>query len=80
MYQVSPWLIAVVAVCFILFFVFIISRLIKTHKTQAYTGKEELIGARVEVRTTLNRKAPFFSKVNSGMRFLKKDVSRPVKK
>ena len=53
MFQVSPWLIAVVAICFALFFAFIISRLVKVHRLQPTTGREGLIGASATVREAL---------------------------
>jgi membrane-bound serine protease (ClpP class) len=60
MYQVSLWLIITVAVCFILFFAFIISRLVKAHQSQATTGQEELIGANAIVKVALNPEGMVF--------------------
>ena len=50
---VNPWLIGVVTTVFVAFFLFVIQRVIKTHRHQATTGWEELIGKPARVMTPL---------------------------
>ena len=44
MFQVSPWLIAVVVIIVVLVFAFVINRIVIAHRHQATTGREELVG------------------------------------
>ena len=44
LFQVSPWLIAVITILFVAFFLFVIQRVIRAHRGQASTGWEELVG------------------------------------
>ena len=44
LFQVNPWLIATVVIVITLVFVFVISRIIRAHRRQASTGREELVG------------------------------------
>ncbi len=53
LFQVNPWLIAIVAIIITAVFVFVISRVIKAHHRQASTGWEELIGKPALVKTAL---------------------------
>ena len=53
LFQVSPWLIAPVVIIIAGFFAFAISRIIRTHRRQAFTGREELIGKPAVVKVTL---------------------------
>jgi len=53
LFQVSPWLIATVSIIIAGFFAFVISRIIRTHRRQASTGREELIGKTAVVKVTL---------------------------
>ena len=53
MFQVSPWLIAAVVIIIAAFFAFAISRIIRTHRRQASTGREELIGKTALVKVAL---------------------------
>ena len=59
-FQVDPWLIAIVAICIIAFFVFVINRGIRAHRRQASAGREDLIGKIAEVRIALEPKGIVF--------------------
>ncbi len=51
--QVSPWLIAVVTVCISGFLAFAAYRIVRAHRRQVATGKEELIGKTATVKVAL---------------------------
>ncbi len=53
MFQINPWLIATVVIIIAAFFAFVVSRIIKAHRRQATTGREELVGKKTTVRTAL---------------------------
>ncbi|MDD4876454.1 MAG: nodulation protein NfeD [Dehalococcoidales bacterium] len=53
LFQVSPWLIAVITVIIFLISAFVIGSIIRTHRRQVTTGKEELIGKTALVKVTL---------------------------
>jgi membrane-bound serine protease (ClpP class) len=53
LFQVNPWLIAIVSICIAALFAFVISRVIKAHRYQATTGREELVGKRAVVKVAL---------------------------
>ena len=55
-FQVEWWQIAIVAVCIIAFFVFVINRGIRAHHRQASAGREDLIGKTAEVKIALEPK------------------------
>ena len=55
-FQVEWWQIAIVAVCIIAFFAFVINRGIRAHRHQASAGREDLIGKTAEVKITLKPK------------------------
>ena len=59
---VDPWLIAVVIISVALVFAFVISRIIRAHRRQAATGREELIGKTAVVRTALEPEGTVFFK------------------
>jgi membrane-bound serine protease (ClpP class) len=59
-FRVSPWLIAVVTLMLAGFFGFILERVIMSHRRQAKTGREELIGKTVAVRTALEPEGTVF--------------------
>jgi membrane-bound serine protease (ClpP class) len=44
LFQVSPWLIAVVTIIIVAVFTFVITRVVGVYRRQAYTGREELAG------------------------------------
>jgi len=54
LFQVSPWLIAVVVILVAAFFAFVVHRVIRIHRRQAYTGREELVGKTGVVKATLD--------------------------
>ena len=60
--QVNPWLIAVVAVCVAGFFAFVVNRVIRAHRRQAYSGREELIGKTAIVKVALEPEGMVFFK------------------
>ena len=53
LFQISPWLIAVVTIILGSLFAFIVNRVIKAHRQQASTGKEDLIGKTATVKVAL---------------------------
>jgi membrane-bound serine protease (ClpP class) len=54
LFEVSPWLIATVVILVAAFFAFAVSRIIRAHRRQAYTGREELAGKTGVVRVALD--------------------------
>jgi len=62
LFQVSPWLIATVAIIVVALFVFVISQVIRAHRRQVTTGKEELIGKTAVVRVALEPEGQVFFK------------------
>jgi len=54
LFRIEPWVIAVVAVCASTVSVFIINRVVRAHRRQASTGKEELTGKTALVKLELN--------------------------
>jgi membrane-bound serine protease (ClpP class) len=61
-FSVDPWLIAVVVILIAGFFAFIIQKVVKTHRRQAATGREELIGKTAVVRVALEPEGEIFFK------------------
>ena len=59
-FQVEPLLIAIVVICIVAFFAFIIYKLIKTREFKHQTGAEELIGETAVVREALNPEGVIF--------------------
>jgi len=53
-FSVNPWFIAGMAITIALVFVFVISHVIRVHRRQAYTGREELIGKTAIVKVALD--------------------------
>ncbi|UCD10329.1 MAG: hypothetical protein JSU79_10790 [Dehalococcoidales bacterium] len=53
-FRVNPWLIGIVSTIFVGFFLFVIQRVVKTHRRQASTGWEELIGKPATVMVKLS--------------------------
>jgi len=62
LFQVSPWLIATVVVIIAALFAFVISRVIRAHRRQASTGREELVGKTAVVRVALEPEGTVFYK------------------
>jgi len=54
LFTVDPWLIAVVVILVAGFFAFVIQRVVRTYRRQAYTGREELVGKTAVVQVALN--------------------------
>jgi membrane-bound serine protease (ClpP class) len=53
LFQIDPWLIATIVIIVVAFFVFAIQRIIRAHRRQAYTGREELVGKTAVVKVAL---------------------------
>ncbi len=53
LFQVNPWLIATVVICIATFFAFVIQRVVRAHRHQASTGREELVGKTAVVTAAL---------------------------
>ncbi len=62
MFQVDPWLIAVVAIFVGGLFAFIINQVIRAHRRQVSTGREELIGKTAVVKIALAPEGTVFLK------------------
>jgi membrane-bound serine protease (ClpP class) len=60
LFQVSIWLIILIAVLFAAFLAFIINRIVSAHKRQATTGREELLGKTAVVRVPLEPEGKVF--------------------
>jgi membrane-bound serine protease (ClpP class) len=54
LFRVSPWLIAIVVILIAGFFIFALQRVIKAHRQQATTGREEFAGKAAIVKQALN--------------------------
>ena len=61
-FQVDPWLIAIVTISIASLFAFVISRIIAAHRRQAKTGREELAGKTVVVKEALDPEGTVFFK------------------
>ncbi|OGO24284.1 MAG: hypothetical protein A2144_10150 [Chloroflexi bacterium RBG_16_50_9] len=61
-FQINPWLIATVTIIIAGAFAFIVQRAISTHRKQAKTGQEDLIGKTAVVRVALNPEGSVFFK------------------
>jgi membrane-bound serine protease (ClpP class) len=53
LFQVDPWLIAVITILIVAVFAFVISRVVRAHRRQAFTGREELVGKAALVKAAL---------------------------
>ena len=62
LFQVSPWLIAIVAIIIVALSAFVISQIIRAHRRQATTGREELIGKTAVVKIALEPEGTVFFK------------------
>jgi len=54
LFQVNPWLIAAVAIIVAAIFAFVITRIVRAHRRQAYTGREELVGKTAVAKSALD--------------------------
>ncbi|MBA7677260.1 hypothetical protein ES703_85512 [subsurface metagenome] len=52
-FSVNPWLIATLTLVIAIIFVFVLSHIIRAHRRQPATGREELIGKRAVVKAAL---------------------------
>jgi membrane-bound serine protease (ClpP class) len=53
-FQVNPWLIAVVTILIAAFFAFVIQRVLRIYRRQAYTGREEMVGKTALAKSALD--------------------------
>jgi len=60
--RVDPWLIATVTIIIAALFAFVINRVIRAHRRQASTGREELIGKTAVVKVALEPEGTVFFK------------------
>jgi len=54
LFRIDPWLIGMVTILIAVFFAFILTRVIRAHRRQVSTGREELIGKSATVKVALN--------------------------
>ncbi|GAI25643.1 unnamed protein product, partial [marine sediment metagenome] len=62
LFQINPWLIAIVSISIAALFAFVINRVIKAHRHQATTGREELVGKSAIVKVALEPEGTVFFK------------------
>lgn len=62
LFQVDPWLIATVTIIIAVVFTLVISRIVRAHRLQASTGREELGGKRAVVKVALDPEGTVFLK------------------
>jgi len=62
LFQVDPWLIAAVVVFFAAILGFVVNRVIRAHRRQASTGREELVGKTALVKVALEPEGTVFFK------------------
>ena len=62
LFKVDPWLIATVVIFITAFFAFVIHRVIRAHRRQASTGREELVGKTALVKVALEPEGTVFLK------------------
>ena len=60
LFQVDPWVIAIIAIGVAAFIAFAIIWGIRAHRQQAFAGREELIGKTAEVKTVMKPKGTVF--------------------
>lgn len=62
LFEINPWLIATVTIIIAALFAFVVSRVIKAHRYQATTGREELVGKTTVVKVALEPEGTVFFK------------------
>ena len=62
LFQIDPWLIAGVVIFIAVLFAFVVQRVIRAHRRQASTGREELVGKRAVVKVALEPEGTVFFK------------------
>jgi len=77
MFQVNPWLIATVVIVITVLFAFVISRIIRAHRRQAKTGREELVGKTAVVKQALEPEGTVFFKGERWTAILDKGKVKP---
>ena len=61
-FRVDPWLIAIVTIIIAALFAFVVNRVMRAHRRQARTGREELIGKKAIVKVALEPEGTVFFK------------------
>ena len=80
LFQVSPWLIAIIVISIAGLFTFVVSRVIRAHRHQATTGREELVGKTAEVKVALEPEGTVFFKGERWMAISEKGRVEPGEK
>ncbi len=62
LFQIDPWLIAGVVIFIAVLFAFVVQRVIRAHRRQASTGREEMVGKRAVVKVALEPEGTVFFK------------------
>ena len=61
-FRVDPWLIAIVTIIIAALFAFVVQRVLRVHRRQARTGREELVGKTAVVKVALDPEGTVFYK------------------
>ena len=61
-FRVDPWLIAIVTIIIAALFAFVVQRVVRVHRRQARTGREELVGKTAVVKVALDPEGTVFYK------------------
>jgi membrane-bound serine protease (ClpP class) len=61
-FRINPWLIAIVALIIASLFAFVVTHVVRAHRRQAATGKEELAGKKAVVKVALDPEGMVFFK------------------
>jgi membrane-bound serine protease (ClpP class) len=61
-FRVNPWLIAIVTILIASLFGFVVTRIVRAHRRQAATGREELAGKKAVVKVALDPEGTVFFK------------------
>jgi len=77
MFQVNPWLIAIVVIIVTTLLVFVMQRVIRAHRRQAKTGREELVGKTAVVKQALEPEGTVFFKGERWTAILDKGKVKP---
>ena len=77
MFQINPWLIATVIIIIAALFALIVNRVIRAHRYQAATGREELIGKTAVVKVSLEPTGTVFFKGEYWTAISEKDEIEP---
>ena len=62
LFQIDPWLVGTITICIASFFAFVVQRVIRAHRSQATTGREELVGKTAVVKEALEPEGTIFFK------------------